>query len=84
MNYNIACLLIFMRRRVYSKDRFELGAKLVNAREEMNLKQTDVCKKLGISQSDLSKIENGQKKLDFLFLLELTKLYKKTLEYFIP
>lgn len=57
---------------------------IIKAREEANLTQKQVCETGIVSQSELSKIENGMRKLDFLTLLHLSKLYNKDLEFFNP
>ena len=73
-----------MKERVKQSLRYALGAKLVTAREQRGLKQSDAARKVEIKQSDLSKIENGQKKLEFLLLIQLAKLYKKPFAFFVP
>jgi transcriptional regulator with XRE-family HTH domain len=45
--------------------------------------QVEVAKKLGRTQSYISKIESGQRRFDILQLKEFAKLYKKTLDYFV-
>jgi transcriptional regulator with XRE-family HTH domain len=65
-----------------SKDRRKLCALLVTAREEANLTQKNVASTGIISQSELSKIENGQRGVDFLMVVKLAKLYKKDISFF--
>lgn len=57
---------------------------MVRAREEAGLRQIDVAEKTGILQTELSKIENGQRRVEFITLLRLANLYKKSVEFFIP
>jgi transcriptional regulator with XRE-family HTH domain len=61
-----------------------LCSKLVEAREAARLTQGDVEKRTGISQTELSKIENGQRKIEFLTVVKLAKLYGVEISFFIP
>ncbi len=61
-----------------------IGFKIRKLREEHDLSQPKLASALQISQSELSKIENGQtKKIDFLFMDKVAKYFNKNLEYFI-
>lgn len=73
-----------MLKSTLKQDSRDLCKKLVNAREEANLTQKQVSASGILSQSELSKIENGQRKIDFLLLIRLAKLYRKSIEYFLP
>lgn len=55
---------------------------LVKAREEIGYTQMKVQNDNIISQSNLSKIENGIKDISAAKLLILAKYYKKPIEYF--
>jgi transcriptional regulator with XRE-family HTH domain len=57
---------------------------LIEARESVPLTQKQVAATKIVSQSELSKIENGQRKLEFLLLIELAELYGKDIHFFIP
>lgn len=57
--------------------------KLIEAREEKKLRQEDVVKLLGRTQSYISKIEAGQRRIDLIQLKEFAKIYKKKLDFFI-
>jgi transcriptional regulator with XRE-family HTH domain len=48
------------------------------------LTQVDVAKKLKKPQSFISKIESGERRLDFIEVRLLAKLYGKPLSYFEP
>jgi len=48
------------------------------------LTQVDVSRRLRKPQSFVSYIERGQRRVDFVELLDLAELYKKPLTYFIP
>jgi transcriptional regulator with XRE-family HTH domain len=73
-----------MVKSLYTKRREQLTKRLIDARIECGLTQNDVAKTSIISQSELSKIENGQRKVEFLVLVDLAKLYNKDLDFFIP
>ncbi len=73
-----------MSKTIYSKQRNALSAQLIKAREEAGMTQSQVSGTSIISQSELSKIENGQRRVEFLVLLDLAKLYSKPIDFFIP
>lgn len=56
---------------------------LVKAREELGLTQKQVQESGVISQSNLSKIENGAATISAAKLAILAGFYKKPIEYFI-
>ena len=72
-----------MPRAIYTKDHNAIVKRLKTARIEAGLGQVEVAKKLGKTQSYLSKIESGQRRFDVLQLKEFAKLYKKPLDYFV-
>jgi transcriptional regulator with XRE-family HTH domain len=72
-----------MGKSIYSKERNRLSAMLVQAREEAGFTQAEVANTGIIKQSKLSKIENGQQKLDILLLGQLSELYKKSISFFL-
>lgn len=72
-----------MDKTIFTKAHRELVAKLVKARKEAKLKQSDAAKKLGRTQSYISKIEAGQRRIDTIQLNELAAVYKKKLRDFI-
>jgi len=72
-----------MPRAIYTKDHYAIVERLKTARIEAGLSQVEVTKKLGKTQSYLSKIESGQRRFDVLQLKEFAKLYKKSLDFFV-
>lgn len=46
------------------------------------MKQEDVARALGKPQSFISKCESGERRVDFVELLDFAQLYKKNLSYF--
>ena len=75
---------LIMNKNDYSKKRRFLSSKLIEARELSGLSQKQVSESKVVSQSELSKIENGARRVDFLILLELAKFYKKPITFFVP
>jgi transcriptional regulator with XRE-family HTH domain len=72
-----------MNKTIFSKEHKRITEKLKMAREESALDQKEVAKKLGRTQSYVSKIETGQRRLDIVQLREFAKIYKKKLDFFI-
>lgn len=77
-------ILNIMNRNDYSKKRRFLSSRLIEAREQAGLSQKQVSDSKIVSQSELSKIENGARRVDFLILLELAKFYNQSITFFIP
>ena len=72
-----------MSKTIYSKDHKILVEKLKKARIEAGLDQEKVAGLLGKTQSYISKIEAGQRRIDIIQLKEFARIYKKSLAYFI-
>jgi len=72
-----------MPRAIYQNDHKKIVERLRKARLESGLGQVEASKKLGKTQSYLSKIESGQRRFDVLQLKEFAKLYKKSLDFFV-
>jgi len=72
-----------MSSSLYSKEHKIIVEKLIKARHEAGLDQIEVAKKLNKSQSYLSKIESGQRKIDVIQLQKFAKLYNKKIDYFL-
>lgn len=72
-----------MNKQEYIKKRRLLSAKLIEAREKAGLTQKQVSETGIITQSELSKLENSSRKVEFLFLLELAELYGQPITFFI-
>ena len=56
--------------------------RLVQARHEAGLTQVEVAKRLDKAHSFLSKCELGERRVDFVELQQLAKIYKKDLSFF--
>lgn len=72
-----------MDKTIFTKSHKDLVRRLIRARKEAKLKQNDVAKKLGKTQSYISKIEAGQRRIDTVQLKELAAIYKKRVDFFI-
>lgn len=72
-----------MRKTIYSEDHTYIVERLKRARKEMELSQNTVAKLLGKSQSYISKIESGQRRIDIVQLKKFAKIYKKEIDFFI-
>lgn len=72
-----------MTKAIFSKDHIYTIEQLKKARSEIGLDQAEVAKLLNKTQSHLSKIEAGQRRLDIVQLKEFAKIYKKDINYFI-
>lgn len=72
-----------MDKSIYTKEHARLVDKLKKARTDSGLDQKDVAKLLHKTQSYISKIESGQRRVDVVQLKFLANIYKKKLEYFL-
>jgi transcriptional regulator with XRE-family HTH domain len=72
-----------VNKSIFTEDHKKIVSKLVEAREKAGLKQSDVAKILDKSQSYVSKIESGQRRVDLIQLKEFAKVYKKKIEELI-
>src|ERR671933_186643 len=55
--------------------RIELAERLAAAREGAGLSQAEVARELGLPRSAVSKMENGEQRVDSLVLAEMARLY---------
>lgn len=58
--------------------------RLVEARKEAGLTQRKVCEKMGKSSSFISKCELGERRVDFVELRKLARIYRKAVSFFNP
>lgn len=72
-----------MDKLIYSKEHKFLINQLKKARKEAGFDQKKVAKLLDKTQSYISKIESGQRRLDIIQLKKFAKIYRKDLNYFI-
>ena len=72
-----------MSKAIYTKDHKFTVEQLRHARLEAGLDQVEVAKLLRTTQSNLSKVESGQRRIDVVQLKKFAKIYKKPLDFFI-
>lgn len=72
-----------MDKVIYSDDHKYIVEQLKKARQEAGLDQKGVAKLLDKTQSYVSKIESGQRRVDIVQLKEFARIYKRNLDYFI-
>lgn len=64
------------------KDRQQLGSRLKDAREYLELSQDEVAKVLDLPRTAISMIENGQRKVDTIELKKFAEIYQRPISYF--
>lgn len=74
---------INMTKAIYSKDHKYIVEQLKKARQGSGLDQQKVAKLLGKTQSHVSKVEAGQRRIDIVTLKEFARIYKKPMDYFL-
>ena len=74
---------IVMTKALYSKDHKYIVEQLKKARLEAGLDQGQVAKLLGKTQSHVSKVESGQRRIDVVALKEFARIFRKSLDYFL-
>ncbi|MBU0478027.1 helix-turn-helix transcriptional regulator [bacterium] len=72
-----------MKKALYSKEHKYLVDRLKQARKDAGIDQGQVANLLDVSQSYISKVEAGQRRIDVIQLKEFAKIYKKSLNFFI-
>jgi transcriptional regulator with XRE-family HTH domain len=72
-----------MGKAIYSSEHKHIVERLKQARQEAGLDQTKVAKLLGRTQSYVSKVESGQRRIDIVQLKQFAHIYKKDLDYFL-
>jgi len=69
--------------KAYHKAYRNFLARLVEARKQAGFTQVEVAKRLGKARSFISKCELGERRVDFVELQRLAKIYGKDLRFFI-
>lgn len=68
--------------KAYQKAYTRFRARMVQARDEAGLTQVEVARRLGKARSFISKCELGERRVDFIELQQLAKIYGKDLSFF--
>ena len=68
--------------REYQEAYKDFRRRLKQARKEAALTQLEVCAKMGKSTSFISKCELGERRLDYVELQRLAKIYRKPVSFF--
>lgn len=68
---------------IYSKEQQKLVKRLVQLRETHNYTQAALARKLNRTQSYISKLESGQRKIDILLIKKLSKIYEASMDELI-
>ena len=63
---------------------YNIRKALIQARKEKGYSQKQVANENKITQSEVSKIETGERQIDILVLAKLAFFYEKRLKDFIP
>jgi transcriptional regulator with XRE-family HTH domain len=72
-----------MATTIYSKEHRMLVERLKKARKGAGLDQEAVAKLLGVTQSYISKMESGQRRIDIVQLKRFARVYRKKIDYFL-
>ncbi|OGD95510.1 hypothetical protein A3F57_03185 [Candidatus Roizmanbacteria bacterium RIFCSPHIGHO2_12_FULL_36_11] len=72
-----------MTKTIYSKEHKYITEKLRQARKEAGLDQIQVATRLNRTQSYVSKIESGQRRVDVIQLKKFAEIYKRKIDFFI-
>jgi len=72
-----------VNKTIYTNEHKYIVQQLKIARADSGLDQEEVAQLLKKTQSYISKIESGQRRIDVVQLKEFAKLYKKSLDFFI-
>ena len=72
-----------MTKAIYLKEYKLIAEELKKARIESGLTQEIVAEKIKRPQSYISKVEQGEQRIDIIELQHFASLYKKNLNYFI-
>jgi transcriptional regulator with XRE-family HTH domain len=72
-----------MNKSIHSIEYKSLVKKLREARLEIGFTQGEAAKKLKKPQSYISKVENGEQRIDVIEMKKFADLYKKDINYFL-
>jgi transcriptional regulator with XRE-family HTH domain len=72
-----------MTKTIYTEKYKRVLERLLQARKEKGLTQSDVASALGKHQSYVAKCESGERRIDVVELSDFAHLYRKPIEYFL-
>lgn len=72
-----------MIKAIFTKDHKYIVDQLKKARQQVGLNQLEVAKIINKTQSHISKIEAGQRRIDIVSLKEFARIYRKPIDYFL-
>ncbi len=72
-----------MKKTIFDDDYKVFVERLKKARDEAGLTQVQVAKKLGATQAYISKVEDGQLRVDVTQVKKFAKIYGKSIHYFL-
>ena len=72
-----------LRESLDSDNYINIRRKLITLREKNSLTQRELAKKLSITQSYVSKVESGQRRLDVLELKKYLKVLNYSIDQFL-
>ncbi|MDP2676918.1 MAG: helix-turn-helix transcriptional regulator [bacterium] len=72
-----------MKKTIFDDDYKVFVKRLKKARSESGLTQIQAAKKLGSTQAYISKVEDGQLRVDVTQLKRFAKVYGKSVNYFL-
>lgn len=72
-----------MDKSIHSSEYKSLVKKLREARLKIGLTQGGAAKRLKKPQSYISKVENGEQRIDVIEMKKFADLYKKDINYFL-
>lgn len=61
----------------------KLAARIVNLREDVDMKQTELARRLGLDKSAMSKIESGDRKVSSDELQKLSEIFDVSSDYLL-
>jgi transcriptional regulator with XRE-family HTH domain len=73
-----------LKTKNYVRDYRLFLKRLKQARESAGLTQAEVARLMSRPQSFVSKAESGERRVDFIELRHLARIYKKPLSFFEP
>jgi len=59
-----------------------IGKKIRDARRSLQMKQSTLAKTVGLSKSEISRIENGKRETGIFKLIEISKALNVEMKYF--